>query len=89
MRRTGLGLFDLGLLEVSWLLSVTHSSQMYTPGPATSVPTSVYAFRQKEKKRAALQSSWSLPCQGSPHGVSCYPTRWLCFSKPLRPGRFP
>lgn len=50
MRCTGFDLLDLGLLPMRLLQSATHSSQMYTPGPATNVPTSLRAFRQNEHK---------------------------------------
>ena len=38
--------------------SATHSLQMYTPGPATRVATSVFGFAQNEQ--AAMTDCWVL-----------------------------
>jgi hypothetical protein len=48
--------FGLPLFSMIGRQSSTHSSQIKTPGPATSVLTSVCAFPQKEQRYSRLQA---------------------------------
>jgi hypothetical protein len=41
-----------GGASMSWLATATHSSQIWTPGPATSFETSAALFLQNEHRRS-------------------------------------
>ena len=50
------GFVGLSFFSMNGRQSCTHSSQMKTPGPATSVLTSVCAFPQKEQRCSRLMA---------------------------------
>jgi hypothetical protein len=47
----------------------THSSQMYTPAPATSLPTSVFDLPQKEHRASSVMVSGDVTTRSKASGI--------------------